>query len=34
MSHPPSFISAKEIESGVTPKRIASVSLKGMRLVS
>ena len=34
MAYPPNFISAKEIESGVVPKRIASVSLKGMRLVS
>ena len=34
MPYPPNFISAKEIESGVVPKRIASVSLKGMRLVS
>ena len=34
MAHPPHFISAKEIEGGVVPKRIASVSLKGMRLVS
>jgi len=34
MPFPPSFISAKEIESGVVPKRVASVSLKGMRLVS
>ena len=34
MPYPPNFISAKEIESGVVPKRVASVSLKGMRLVS
>ena len=30
----PNFISAKEIDNGVVPKRIASVSLKGVKLVS
>jgi flagellar biosynthesis protein FlhA len=34
MEHPPAFLSPKEVENGITIKRVATVSLKGVKLVS